>query len=556
GMTFDPQFSVNHLVYIFYTAGSSSLNPPASPKNRVSRFLASGDELLLGSEEILVDNIESDSGSDNGGGLKFGQDGKLYIATGDGGLNVQLSQSLTSLAGKLLRVNSDGSAVTDNPFFGQAPKRPEIWAYGFRNPFRFTFRPNTNIPFLADVGQVTWEELNVVIRGGNYGWPLAEGTSSNPNLLNPAFSYDHVGMSKCICGGVFTKSTKFPSTFQNRYVYGEYKLQFLNYVDFNDANQMVGQGTFGPAATGPVDFEMGPDGNLYYVALGAKTVQRISYQPVVNDLNIPTPLDGGTGAQCTLGLNAVAPVGSLRVNLGSSSPKVTVPAHVTLLSGATTVGFALTSQPVLANTDVTISASVPGSTFTKNITLKPNSLKGLYVGAPSVVSGLSVSATVGLLSPASQASVVAMSADSGLVSLPAQVSVPASALSKSFTVLSLPVAAQKSVVLRADWAGTSRTRALTLLPASLAGLSATPNPIRGGTSGTGTVTLNGAGAGQVVTLTDNTSLISTPSSVTLAGSATTASFVFTTLTVSTTVTRTVTANLSGVTRTVQVTLIR
>ncbi len=556
GIAFDPQFATNPYVYLAYTAGSASVNPPPTPKNRVSRFLVNGDSVLPGSEEILVDGIASDSGSDNGGGLKFGADGKLYISTGQGSTNTMIAQDLSNLAGKVLRINSDGSVPADNPFFNQAPKRPEIWAYGFRNPFRITIRPGTSVPFVADVGEITWEELNVITRGANYGWPLAEGTSSNPALVSPAFSYDHVGISKCICGGVFTKSTKFPSVFQNRYVYGEYKQQLLKFVDFNSSNDMIGQGTFGPSATGPVDFAMGPDGSLYYVALQAASLQRITYQPAVNALNIPSSIDGGTQFEGSLTLNAVAPVASQRVLLSSSSPVVVVPTYVTLLSGSTTAAFSITTQAVSVATDVTITAAVPGASFARQLEVKPNAIKGLYVAAPTVISGLTLNATVGLVNPASQASVVNLTANSGVVTLPASIAVPAQASSKTFQLQALPVLTATAVVLSANWAGSTKTRALAVLPPVLNSLTVSANPIQGGQQGTGTVTLLGLSAGLSVALSDNTSLITTPSSVAVASGLNQASFSFGTAVVSTTVTRTMTASYSGMSRTDQITLTR
>src|SRR5262245_51891531 len=104
------------------------------------------------------------------------------ISTGDGGADHKLSQSLSSINGKILRVNSDGSIPSDNPFAGQANRRGEIFCYGLRNPWRFTFDTVNETLFIADVGQNTFEEVNIGQRGGNYGWPNAEGRSNNSNF--------------------------------------------------------------------------------------------------------------------------------------------------------------------------------------------------------------------------------------------------------------------------------------------------------------------------------------------------------------------------------------
>jgi glucose/arabinose dehydrogenase len=155
----------------------------------------------------------------NGGLLLFGPGGHLYIGTGDGGGGGDRhgargnAQNLGSLLGKLLRIDVRALPYTipsTNPFVGQAGRRGEIWAYGLRNPWRFTFAPGTSSLFVADVGQDAVEEIDVVradSAGINYGWPIMEGsrctTTTNcpaPALLLPAFEYDH-GHGCSIIGG-------------------------------------------------------------------------------------------------------------------------------------------------------------------------------------------------------------------------------------------------------------------------------------------------------------------------------------------------------------------
>ena len=149
GIALDPDFSTNGFIYLYYTTSAGSLNPPATPKNRVSRFTMSGNAVLGGTEVILLDLIPSDAGNHNGGQLRFGADGKLYVSCGDGGANSSNSQSLTTLAGKIHRINKDGSIPSDNPFFNNPGPgvRKEIWCYGLRNPWRFCVQPGTNALF-------------------------------------------------------------------------------------------------------------------------------------------------------------------------------------------------------------------------------------------------------------------------------------------------------------------------------------------------------------------------------------------------------------------------
>ena len=209
GVTFDPDYATNRYVYVYYTRATPTI------KNRLSRFTASvsnPDIAEPGSETIILDEINSDAGNHNGGAIHFGTDGKLYVAIGDSG-NSAYAQNLDSLSGKILRVNKDGTIPSDNPFVGQSGTRGEIWAYGFRNPFTFAVNPTNGIININDVGEATWEEIDSLQKGGNYGWPTCEGNCSNAAFINPIASYNHtVGHS--ITGGVSYTGTQFPTEYQ------------------------------------------------------------------------------------------------------------------------------------------------------------------------------------------------------------------------------------------------------------------------------------------------------------------------------------------------------
>ena len=175
GVAFDPAFAANHFVYVYYTATTPTVH------NRISRFTANGDVAQPGSEVVILDldNLSSAT-NHNGGALAFGPDGKLYAAVGENA-NSANAQTLANLLGKMLRLNSDGTIPTDNPFFGTATGRNRaIWALGLRNPFTFAFNPNGPEMFINDVGQNTWEEINDGRAGANYGWPDTEGADDRP----------------------------------------------------------------------------------------------------------------------------------------------------------------------------------------------------------------------------------------------------------------------------------------------------------------------------------------------------------------------------------------
>ena len=157
GVTLDPNVASDGFVYVYYTTSA------ATPVNRVSRFTANTvnpNVAQTGSEVVLVDNIPSTKGNHNGGALQFGPDGDLYIGVGDSGVSAN-AQDLTTLSGKLLRVNpTNGSAPADNPFVSTLGARPEIWAYGLRNPFTIAFQPGTGVLFINDVGENSFEEVD------------------------------------------------------------------------------------------------------------------------------------------------------------------------------------------------------------------------------------------------------------------------------------------------------------------------------------------------------------------------------------------------------------
>jgi hypothetical protein len=137
GVAFDPNFATNNFVYVYYTATSPAIH------NRVSRFTANGDVAVAGSELVLLDLENLGATNHNGGAIHFGPDAKLYIAVGENAVPSN-SQTLTNRLGKFLRINSDGSIPTDNPFFNTATGvNRSIWALGLRNPFTFAFQPGT-----------------------------------------------------------------------------------------------------------------------------------------------------------------------------------------------------------------------------------------------------------------------------------------------------------------------------------------------------------------------------------------------------------------------------
>lgn len=276
GIAFDPAFASNHFIYLYYTLASGA-------NNRVSRFTANGDVAVAGSEVPIL-NLDplSSATNHNGGTLAFGPDGKLYIGVGENA-NPSNSQTLSNYLGKVLRINGDGSVPAGNPFTG-AGAQQRIWAYGMRNPYTLTFQPGSGRLFINDVGQNAWEEINSAqVGGGNFGWPNAEGFSSNTAYRNPVYAYSHgsaVGQGCAITGGTFFNPsfTNYPSGYIGKYFYIDFCGNWIDMLTLNGSTAT--RSNFASNIAGsPVSIVTGPDGNLYFLSRSAGAVYRIVYTP-------------------------------------------------------------------------------------------------------------------------------------------------------------------------------------------------------------------------------------------------------------------------------------
>lgn len=263
GIAFDPDFANNHFVYLNYTTASEPRH------NQIVRFTANGDVADLSSETLIFQLDELDAFIHNGGAMHFGADGKLYVAVGENGQTTR-AQSLDSLFGKILRINSDGTIPPDNPFFKVTiGNRGAIWALGLRNPFTFAFQPGTARMFINDVGENAWEEIDEGTAGANFGWPQAEGPTANPTFVNPFFYYSHANapISGCaITGGAFysPQIVQFPSDYQGKYFFADFCAGWIKSLDLVERRA----DDFAIGISFPVDLEVGPDGSLYYLARG------------------------------------------------------------------------------------------------------------------------------------------------------------------------------------------------------------------------------------------------------------------------------------------------
>lgn len=236
GLCFDPDFATNGFFYLHYSM--------ASPRrSRIARYTMTfppggGRPTASASSVHEILTVDQPDWNHNSGMLAFGPDGMLYIGFGDGGSGGDPwnnGQDTTTLHGNILRIDVRGSTTAqryavppDNPFVGMAGYRGEIWAYGFRNPWRFSFDRGTGDLLLGDVGQSTREEVGLVRRGQNHGWRIEEGTTLHnappggvpPGLTPPIVDYSHA-LGNTVVGGYVYRGQDVPSL-RGVYVYGDY----------------------------------------------------------------------------------------------------------------------------------------------------------------------------------------------------------------------------------------------------------------------------------------------------------------------------------------------
>jgi glucose/arabinose dehydrogenase len=255
--TFSPDFINDHRIYVYYTQGGDAGLPTV-----LSRFPVNGNvmDTSIGSETriLLVPDFASNH---NGGRLLFGPDGYLYLSLGDGGGfgdPAETGQDNDDLLGSVLRINVTGQATysipAGNPFAdGPGGNADELWAYGLRNPWRYSFDRVSGDLWLADVGQGSWEEVEKIIAGGNYGWDCLEGNapyeftpdcSSPPTpFLFPRAVYDH-GLGCSVTGGYVYRGTSLPEIY-GWYIYGDYcsgRIWAVNPADASPPVQLLESG--------------------------------------------------------------------------------------------------------------------------------------------------------------------------------------------------------------------------------------------------------------------------------------------------------------------------
>ena len=378
GIVIDPHFEQNRFVYLYSTV------PGTAAHNRVSRFTADaeGHSVVPGSELVLLDVEKPVSFVHNGGALHFGADGKLYVASGDGS-RPTAAQSFTSLLGKMLRINPDGSIPEDNPFYASTTGvHRAIWALGLRNPFTFAVQPGTGRMYINDVGLETWEEVNDGAAGANFGWPEAEGPSTDPRFSTPVYAFRHESDCTAITGGTFYNPTvpQFPATYEGGYFFANYCEHYIKRLDPATGSATV----FATRLQRPVDLDVGPDGTLYYLsnarATGVGHVFAIrhtgSAAPAIGTHPDPLTVPAGKSARFTVAATGTQPLRYQWQRDGVDIPGATGPAYTLPAAALADSGAAF--RAVVANDHGSVTSNAA------TLTVTPNQAPSEKITAPAI----------------------------------------------------------------------------------------------------------------------------------------------------------------------------
>lgn len=372
GLAFHPQYASNGRFFVYYTRSSNA-------ENAVAEYHVSAtNPNVADTAEIIHISIAQPFSNHNGGMIEFGPDGYLYIGKGDGGDGNDpgaRAQNTDILLGKILRIDINTpngsvpySSPSSNPFFGATPGRDEIYAYGLRNPWRFSFDRSTGQLVVADVGQGAWEEIDIVTNGGNYGWRVFEGnhcTNLDPTLCNtpsnyifPIAEYGHTGGRCSITGGYVYRGniSTFPA---GTYIYGDYCSGEILSLTGTTQSLVIDLSTTIPS------FGQDEAGEIYVISGGA--VSRL-----VN-----------TSATCTYSLSPTNP--SIRATGGTGTIVVTTPVNctwtaqsnssfITITGGSSGTGTGAVTYTVSPNPGAlrTGTLTIAGQTITLTQSAKEN----------------------------------------------------------------------------------------------------------------------------------------------------------------------------------------
>ena len=291
GLTFHPQFAQNKRFFIAYTTG-----PEDAFKLVVSEFrgVSLFNPNRADPTEKIILEIDQPSANHQAGDLAFGPDGFLYIASGDGGPPgdpFEQGQDLSTLLGAILRIDVDSEEEpygipSDNPFIDNEEARDEIWAYGLRNPFRFSFDHSTGRLFAGDVGETVLEEIDLIVRGGNYGWSVMEASACYPpsvqtcdteGLILPISQYGRdEGSVISVTGGLVYRGTQSVDLFAS-YLFGDFPTGRIFSLRETSSDQWERRQLLHEPSLQPVAFTANDEGEIYLASLQQGKIYRLKF---------------------------------------------------------------------------------------------------------------------------------------------------------------------------------------------------------------------------------------------------------------------------------------
>jgi glucose/arabinose dehydrogenase len=300
GLAVDPDFMRNGFIYVSFVHDPAEVEADsAEPRlGRIVRYTVTGDVARPASARVLLNDFQSETMQHATGALHFAPDGALFAAFGDGALSQGVqdislrAQSLDTVSGKLLRLSRDGAGLPDNPFYDPAnPRgaRSRIWAYGFRNPFRFQVHPQSGNPYVADVGWNTSEWIVRATAGANFGWPCVEGARDIPEFQRKTgcaginskttarkdLVYEHDGAPASITGGPVNTSPALPPGMRGNLFYADYSKFWLRRAELDAEGRISATHPVLANVGEPVDLQLGPDGALYVLSIHSRGLLRV-----------------------------------------------------------------------------------------------------------------------------------------------------------------------------------------------------------------------------------------------------------------------------------------
>ena len=286
GIVFHPDYAANGRFFVSYTQGNGD--------SRIAEYTVSGNPDVANATETVILDVPQPFSNHNGGQIAFGPDGYLYISLGDGGSGGDPNgsgQSRTDLLGSILRIDVDGAgpfaSPPTNPYAGHATFRQELWNYGLRNPWRFSFDRQTGDMYIADVGQSLWEEVSFQpassAGGENYGWNTMEGANcfqtancDQTGLTLPVLEYDHSNGACSVTGGYVYRGTSI-SGLAGTYFYADFCARWVRSFRMSNgqATELTEWTALMPSNT-ITSFGQDANGELYIIA--GSSVYRIVAQ--------------------------------------------------------------------------------------------------------------------------------------------------------------------------------------------------------------------------------------------------------------------------------------